>query len=333
MEKQDGRHIPQKKIKILFVHHIKCRGFIKTDYDILIEKYDVTDFYYRGIQDIPCLMFECRRHDLIFGWFMSLHTFFTTFNSKKKIYVAGGYDAAKQSDYQYGLACRWYTKLLVKRCLKKADVVLSVSDFNKTELPKNYGYADAALVYNSVDTDYFKPDKKKTDGLVVTVASMDMVSFFRKGVDVFVELARESARLGLPYTFVVVGRYTDELKKYVMDVQKHIPNLQFTGFVSDEELLKWYQKAMVYCQLSKYESFGLSLVEAMSCGCIPVISGRAALPEVVGGMGVVLDNDDPVSSLKQAVECDSGVECRKRVVELFSKESRKQVLYDVLGGI
>lgn len=37
-----------------------------------------------------------------------------------------------------------------------------------------------------------------------------------------------------------------------MDRKKDI-GIEFTGFVSDKELLDWYQRAKVYCQLSRYE--------------------------------------------------------------------------------
>ena len=44
-------------------------------------------------------------------------------------------------------------------------------------------------------------------------------------------------------------------------------NIEFTGLVKAEE---YYQKASIICHTSLSESFGLVLVEAMNCGCVPI---------------------------------------------------------------
>jgi hypothetical protein len=63
------------------------------------------------------------------------------------------------------------------------------------------------------------------------------------------------------------------------------PNVEFLGFVSDEELFSLYARASVYVQASMHEGFGLSVAEAMSAGCIPVVTRAGSLPEVVGDVG------------------------------------------------
>lgn len=59
----------------------------------------------------------------------------------------------------------------------------------------------------------------------------------------------------------------------------------FIGFVQDENLLMYYQRAKVYdVQVSAHEAFGMSLAESMLCECILVVTDRVALPEVVGSI-------------------------------------------------
>jgi glycosyltransferase involved in cell wall biosynthesis len=45
------------------------------------------------------------------------------------------------------------------------------------------------------------------------------------------------------------------------------PNVEFTGFITDDELLKLWRKAKVHCQPSRYESFGMGIAEAMNPDC------------------------------------------------------------------
>lgn len=57
-----------------------------------------------------------------------------------------------------------------------------------------------------------------------------------------------------------------------------------------------YKKAMVYAQLSYYESFGVALAEVMASGCVPVVIRKATLPEVAGECGIYVPYGNAESS-------------------------------------
>ncbi len=66
----------------------------------------------------------------------------------------------------------------------------------------------------------------------------------------------------------------------------------FTGVVSDERLIEWYQHAAVFVFPSLYEGFGLPVLEAMACGCPVISSNAASLPEVAGDAAILVDPKD-----------------------------------------
>jgi glycosyltransferase involved in cell wall biosynthesis len=67
------------------------------------------------------------------------------------------------------------------------------------------------------------------------------------------------------------------------------------GFVAEQELVALYNAAHLFVHPSRYEGFGLPVLEAMRCGA-PVVAGNAAaLPEVVGDAGLLVDPEDPAS--------------------------------------
>ena len=69
-------------------------------------------------------------------------------------------------------------------------------------------------------------------------------------------------------------------------------NVRRLGRVPAEELDALFRDASALVYPSTYEGFGLPLAEAMAVGCPVIASDRAALPEVVGEAGILLDPDD-----------------------------------------
>ncbi|MGB3190760.1 MAG: glycosyltransferase [Limnoraphis sp.] len=98
-----------------------------------------------------------------------------------------------------------------------------------------------------------------------------------------------------------------ELKAYVQDCQVHQLRL------SDEELKVAYSGAIALVYPSKYEGFGIPIVEAMACGC-PVITCRnGAIPEVAGTAAIYV-KDDHVEELVRALETVQNSEIRQYLI-------------------
>ncbi|MDD4870497.1 MAG: glycosyltransferase family 1 protein [Kiritimatiellae bacterium] len=68
--------------------------------------------------------------------------------------------------------------------------------------------------------------------------------------------------------------------------------VKWTGYLSDEQLVETYQNADLLVQPSKYEGFGLQVVEAMACGVPVICSNAGSLPEVTGDAAILLDPED-----------------------------------------
>jgi glycosyltransferase involved in cell wall biosynthesis len=74
-----------------------------------------------------------------------------------------------------------------------------------------------------------------------------------------------------------------------------------TGLVSDEELVALYNAATMVVHPSRYEGFGLPVVEAMACGAPVITTTAASLPEVGGDAAILVDPDD-VQGFADAME-------------------------------
>lgn len=66
----------------------------------------------------------------------------------------------------------------------------------------------------------------------------------------------------------------------------------WTGFVMDEELIRLINDADIMVHASRYEGFGLQIIEAMSCGTPVVCSHAGSLHEIAGDAAILVDPDD-----------------------------------------
>ena len=76
----------------------------------------------------------------------------------------------------------------------------------------------------------------------------------------------------------------------------------WAGYLSDADLLRAYQDADVLALLSRYEGFGLPVLEAMACGTPVVCSNAASLPEVAGEAARLVAPDDTAGAANALTE-------------------------------
>jgi len=89
---------------------------------------------------------------------------------------------------------------------------------------------------------------------------------------------------------VIVG--DGSLKHYLINLTKRLnieKDVIFAGFVSDEELPKYYASCDIFASASVLEGFGLIFLEAMALGKPIVAFNLASIPEVVGNAGILID--------------------------------------------
>lgn len=324
-----------KNLKVLFVYSV-LSTFSNNDLQILrnhfnVKSIKVTTFlvpkkdrdwlgYFRLIKGLIW-------SDIVYAWWADLNAFFIVLLCKlfrkKNIIVVGGHEVAYIPEINYGTLLSTKGRFEVKFILDHANKILAVSKFSEKEtihfsIPKLI-----KVVYNGVDIKRFQPAGDKKNMVLTVVNKISQNTIGIKNLDTFLK-----ASSYLPEVkFVVVGAISGNCKEFVK--KKTRSNVEFTGYLDHCILVDYYQKTKVYCQLSTHESFGVALVEAMACGCIPVITKKSALPEIVGNVGFYAPYKNPQETadvISKALISNNGFKARKRVEKYFSLQSREKKL-------
>ena len=170
-------------------------------------------------------------------------------------------------------------KRVVPRAARRASRVIAVSERTKRDLVDLYGIPPEKIAVTPHGVDpAFSPGEVAGGGYLLYVGAVQA----RKDP---LAAARAADEVGLP--LVVAGPEREpalarELERLGVDVR---------GYVEREELANLYRGAAALVLPSRYEGFGLPVLEAMACGTPVVVSDDPALREVAGDAAVYADGD------------------------------------------
>jgi glycosyltransferase involved in cell wall biosynthesis len=323
--------------RILYVHSRKA-SFVAIDREILAERYEIEDLYQPG--RVPPLWRVLRgvlRADLVFGWFASWHTFFPVTLAwllrKPSVMIIGGFDTANMPDIGYGYQQGGLRQKASRWIMNRATRLVTNSEYSRGEIERNTPIPPerVTVLHHGVPDPFGDlgggPAKEP---LALTVGHLVRSTLEQKGHRPFV-----AAAASLPdVRFVFVGRWHDDAIEELRAIAGD--NVEFTGWLSDEDLHAIYRRASVYVQASRHEGFGLAVAEGMLAGCVPVVMNVTAMPEVVGDAGILIDSQDPdavAGAVRQALELgpDAGARARERILTAFPMENRRDGLLEIVG--
>jgi len=318
--------------RVLLVYRVSP-PFVLQDRDLLAKHTDVLEFRW-GDQRHPAralartMLRRRRDYDIILVWFGDVHASVSArvarWLRKPVVIILGGYDV---SDVQgYGFLSRPENLRRAKTHFKRASLVLTVSNALRSEFVRRFPREawKVSVLPTGIDTFVFQPGTHK-EARVLSVAPVDeWARALVKGWDRVVEVAR----LLPDIPFLLVGA-----SKEVSERLDGPANLSVRGPVKHPELVPIYQESAVFLHPSRSEGLPNSLLEAMSCGCVPVATSVGGIPEAVGDAGF-LTSEDPkaiAAAIEHALKSEPlGTMARERVSASFSITRREERLLALL---
>ncbi|MFV9507620.1 MAG: glycosyltransferase family 4 protein [Oscillochloridaceae bacterium umkhey_bin13] len=323
----------RQRSRILFVHNGRER-FVLDDLSILRGAYSVSDWYQPTRHYNPWRLLNLvQSHDLVFSWFASWHSLAPTLLARRlgkpTITVVGGYDTACVPEANYGSQRGGMRRIISRLVILASDQLIAFSNTARHEAINNAGVQPQKILSIHLGVTPLPFGSSPREPIALTVGGVWHENLLRKGMLPFVQAAAYMPEV----RFVLVGRWYDDSIEVLREAAG--PNVEFCGFVSDEELTALYARAAVYVQASLHEGFGLSVAEAMSAGCIPVVTRCGSLPEVVGAHGLFVKSTDPAelaSGIRQALARDDRQRfaIRSHVLETFAPERRIERMLELV---
>ena len=211
---------------------------------------------------------------------------------------------------------------VVAHAVRSSAQVITLSEHAKRRIVAVYGIspervtvthlAPSAVYSAHVPSDEIQRVRQKyglSQPYLLSVASL----FPHKNLPVLIEALTALREMDVPTVqLALVGLDATPIHKNDADALRarigaaHLnERVVMTGWVPDADLPALYQGAMAFVLPSRYEGFGLPVLEAMASGTPVITTTAASLPEVAGGAALLVDPDDQaalVGALRRVIE-------------------------------
>jgi glycosyltransferase involved in cell wall biosynthesis len=348
--------------KTIFYFYTKSTSFIQKDLTIFRKEFKVIEHCFPTpekwktpllfLSQILFLVSNLKlwKNAVVVTQFAGYHSFIPVFWAwlfgKKSIIVAGGTDCVSFPSLRYGhfhkKLLAWFTRQSY-RWVKVVSAVHQCLFYRKDnyylEAESEQGILhflpearfEQNVIPNGYDTQAFSiriPWENRPEKSFITIsASLDNpIRMKLKGVDLVLDLA--NSRPDCQFTFVGASDHS----------HLEIPeNVLLLPFLPNNELVDLYNNHRFYFQLSISEGFPNALCEAMACGCIPIVSQVASMPEIVGESGFILPKREPELLVKMIEDLESSanllqmsLEARSRIEKQYPISIREEKLQDLI---
>ncbi len=187
--------------------------------------------------------------------------------------------------------------------LEEADMIFAISEHTRNDLINYLGidaekihviYAGINDIFTriSISNDERESIIKKygiTKKFILSVSGAEPRKNIDGLIDAFGKLPNE---IKDQYQLIIVCHMDRSYRNHIETLvhkNKLQKNLVLTGYISEEDLLVLFNLAYVFALPSKYEGFGLPVVEAMACGVPVLTSDNSSLAEIASGCAVLVD--------------------------------------------
>lgn len=190
--------------------------------------------------------------------------------------------------------------------LKNSNGIVVISNAVKEALISKYKINESkiTLVYNSIDLEFFKPSHKKINEIEFVIGTICRLTQ-QKGIDLLIQSFYKFINKNKKDVQLVIAGEGPEKENLLALTSSLSLNdkVKFIGALQREDVRKTLYSLDVFVLASRWEGFGISLIEAMACG-VPVIGSNVdGISEIIeDGVNGLLFEPNNIDSLCEKLE-------------------------------
>lgn len=228
---------------------------------------------------------------------------------------------------------RLYRRFVVPKVIKKADRLVTVSEYTKKLIVERYNVpaGQVCVIPNALDNSWFDLSPRplhQRQRFILSVAGEAPSKNVKRLLHAFSRYAKADSN---PYELKIVGFSQAKHASF----QKECLHLgvrelvEFVDYIDDVKLKNLYLEASAFIFPSLYEGFGIPLLEAMASGVPIICSNTTSLPEVVGEAALQFDPYDERDMAQCISEIIRDTELAAELVVLGFNQVSKFKLEDI----
>lgn len=330
--------------------------FVRKDIKLLSEDFRVKSLLYTWnaknaplnlIRQFIFLLFSIHRFDAIIVMFAGYWSLLPTVLGKifrcKTFIILGGTECVSYPSISYGSLRKPLLKKAIQISIKHATCLLPVHEslikftntyfdgskqgvvnhFNRIKTP-------VRVIYNGYSAKVNLATIQQSNRLPNSFISVALVNsasrLMLKGIDMILE----NAAYFPDSRFTIIGIDPKITERITIPANVHVQ-----GHLPYEQLEAEYLKSEFVIQLSISEGFPNALCEAMTHGCIPIVSPVGAMPQITQGIGFTV-NQREHNEFRETIQMAQGIDneekkrlrvlAHRRIVDNFSEIKRKENL-------
>lgn len=216
-----------------------------------------------------------------------------------------------------------YMKTFMKKSCLLSDKIIAVSQSTKDDIVKRFGIDKKKIIvaHEGVENN-FKVLSKKELEITIKKFNLEIPFIFycgslspRKNILRALK-AFNKIKDKVPHKIYLAGGQSWNDSEVLEYIDKNLNNRVIkVGYLSEEELVHFYNISDLYIYPSIYEGFGLPILEAQSCGCPVLTSNLTSCPEVAGDGAVIVEAYDIGDIKKKMYKILTDKNYKKKIIE------------------
>ena len=225
----------------------------------------------------------------------------------------------------------FYRRLVVPRILKKCQRIITVSEFERSNIIQKLGLPkrQVTMIYNGYN-DWFRPMEDDECVFAKYMAERGYLFF----------LGNTDPKKNTERTLIAYSKYLERStvkrkllmadldRQYLDDIisRNHIENIrpmiEMPGYIVNTELPYVYSGAFAFLYTSLRESFGIPLLEAMACGTPVITSNTSSMPEIAGPDAILVNPESTDEICEQLLRLESDQAYYEQQVKVGQQRSQ-----------